>query len=76
VRGLLAALGPDEIRLRQRMTLAEAMMRAALDRRESRGAHWRSDFPGRDRAADGWSALFGRDAPRHSVIPLRAGGSP
>ena len=33
--------------------------RAALDRRESRGAHWRSDYPG-------------QIAPRHAVTTLAA----
>ena len=35
-----------------RLDLSRAMVQAALARRESRGAHWRSDFPHRDPAGD------------------------
>jgi succinate dehydrogenase / fumarate reductase flavoprotein subunit len=30
------------------LTVAEAITRAAIERRESRGAHWRTDFPDKD----------------------------
>jgi L-aspartate oxidase len=45
-------LAPEALTTRRRLELAIAMVRAALVRRESRGAHWRSDFPQRDPAAD------------------------
>jgi succinate dehydrogenase / fumarate reductase flavoprotein subunit len=32
------------------LTVAEAITRAALERRESRGGHFREDFPGKDEA--------------------------
>lgn len=44
--------------MRQRFSLAEAMVGAALKREESRGAHWRSDFAARNRAIDGADALL------------------
>ena len=48
-----AALPPEALVLRRRMDLALAMLEAAADRNESRGAHWRSDFPQRDTSRDG-----------------------
>jgi succinate dehydrogenase / fumarate reductase flavoprotein subunit len=36
------------------LTLCEAIFRSAIERRESRGAHWRLDFPDPDK---GWGAL-------------------
>jgi L-aspartate oxidase len=48
-----AALPPDEAVLRYRCRLAIAMLRAAAERAESRGAHWRSDCPRRDPRRDG-----------------------
>jgi succinate dehydrogenase / fumarate reductase flavoprotein subunit len=32
------------------LTIAEAVIRAGIDRRESRGAHWRTDYPDKDEA--------------------------
>jgi len=47
---------------------------AALLREETRGSHWREDFPGRDDAHqsghhDWW---LDRDAPRHAFRPATA----
>ncbi len=49
---LRESLAPEALTARQRLDLSIAMVQAALSRRESRGAHWRSDFPHRDPAAD------------------------
>lgn len=51
-------LDPTQATLRNRLTLAQAMIAAALRRRESRGAHWRGDHVVRDRARDGAGALL------------------
>ncbi|MDE1924064.1 MAG: hypothetical protein KGI55_11595, partial [Gammaproteobacteria bacterium] len=57
LRRLGLAVDPTQVALRQRIALAEAMLVAARARCESRGAHWRSDFPIRDRSRDGAGAL-------------------
>ena len=61
-RAELAVLEPSEVVLRGRFTLAAAMMSAALEREESRGAHWRTDFRERDATRDGAWALHGQPA--------------
>ncbi|MCC7464155.1 MAG: FAD-binding protein [Gammaproteobacteria bacterium] len=48
-----AALPPEALILRRRFDLALAMLGAAADRNESRGAHWRRDYPRRDSSRDG-----------------------
>ena len=57
--GLLEALRQLEIWLAEeglsaveadRIRLGQAMLMSALERRESRGAHWREDYPARDEA--------------------------
>lgn len=55
------ALRPGEAGLRLRYELAIAMLRAAAIRHESRGAHWRKDFPARDASRDGPGAVYSRD---------------
>ena len=52
LRALRAGLAPEASLDGQRLDLSLAMVRAALSRRESRGAHWRGDFPRRDPARD------------------------
>ncbi|MBS0396090.1 MAG: L-aspartate oxidase, partial [Proteobacteria bacterium] len=44
--------------LRLRLRLALAMLEAAALREESRGAHWRRDYPRRDERRDGPRATF------------------
>jgi L-aspartate oxidase len=50
---MLQALSRERVLLRQRLQLASTMVQAAAARRESRGAHWRCDFPRRDPSLDG-----------------------
>ena len=52
LRALDTHLAPEAAVARRRLELALAMVRAALERRESRGAHWREDYPERDPAHD------------------------
>jgi L-aspartate oxidase len=59
VQQMLQSFAPDQQTMTQRLTLAEAMIVAALRRRESRGAHWRRDFAQCDRSFDGARALLG-----------------
>jgi succinate dehydrogenase/fumarate reductase flavoprotein subunit len=40
-----------------RLYLAEAMLSSAISRRESRGAHYRSDFPQRDEKYQGYMKI-------------------
>ncbi len=65
LRALRQQLSRESLILRQRCNLAIAMMSAAAAREESRGAHWRADFPHRDRSRDGVAAMgpFRRDRP-------------
>jgi len=69
VRAMRRSLGADSLILRQRFNLAAAMMIAAAAREESRGAHWRTDYPQRDHTRDGSGAL--RAARRTSRGPGR-----
>jgi succinate dehydrogenase / fumarate reductase flavoprotein subunit len=47
--------------LRNMFVVAEAITRAALERRESRGAHFRDDFPRPDAAQGRFNLAVGRD---------------
>lgn len=57
IKRLKCASVPQQRTMIQRLSLAEAMVSAALLREESRGAHWRSDFAQRNRLIDGARAL-------------------
>ena len=59
-RAALAAIPPGQRVLRQRHELALAMLQAAATREESRGAHYRRDFPIRDETRDGPRAVYPR----------------
>ncbi|MGE5245933.1 MAG: L-aspartate oxidase [Betaproteobacteria bacterium] len=48
IRRLDAFGAPDDLPLRNMLTVARLVARAALRREESRGAHFREDFPARD----------------------------
>ncbi len=54
------SLEPGSRILRNRYSLAIEMLTAALTREESRGAHWRADFPQRDAQRDGPRAVYSR----------------
>jgi len=47
--------------LRNLLTVSEAITRAALERKESRGAHFRDDFPDKDPAAARFNVVVLRD---------------
>ena len=62
--------------LQNLMTVSEAVTRSALERKESRGAHFRDDFPAKDAAYGGFNTLI-RKGPdgsmtisREPVVPL------
>ena len=50
------AVGPDAWQTTNLLTIAEAMTQCALAREETRGSHWREDFPERD--DERWSGNF------------------
>lgn len=65
VREMLAA--PRSGRERERLLLGLALLSSALARTESRGAHWRSDFPARDDALRGTMVATLADAAQGRV---------
>src|SRR6266542_3348504 len=56
--------------LRSLLTVSEAITRAALERKESRGAQFRDDYPNKDPEL-GKSCVFVRNAADGSMYPHR-----
>jgi succinate dehydrogenase / fumarate reductase, flavoprotein subunit len=50
------------IDLKHLLTVSEAITRAAIDRKESRGGHFRDDFPDKDPAAAKYNAVIAKAA--------------
>jgi succinate dehydrogenase / fumarate reductase, flavoprotein subunit len=50
------------IDLKHLLTVAEAITRAALERQESRGGHFRDDFPNKDAAAGKMNIVLRKEA--------------
>jgi succinate dehydrogenase / fumarate reductase, flavoprotein subunit len=50
------------IDLKHLLTISEAITRAAIDRKESRGGHFREDFPDKDPAAAKYNSVISKDA--------------
>ena len=61
------------IDLHNLLTVSEAITRSALVRKESRGAHFRDDFPNKDAALGGFNVILRKtpEAMRVSMEPLR-----
>ena len=59
------------------MTVSEIVTRAALERKESRGAHFRDDFPTKDKQYDGFNIVVRKGAggemqlTREPIPPMR-----
>ncbi len=60
----------DCLNLENSLEVCEAIVRAARERRESRGSHFRSDFPALDNAAFLGNLLLSRDAPTPKLRPV------
>jgi succinate dehydrogenase / fumarate reductase flavoprotein subunit len=54
--------------LRNLLTVAEAITRSAIDRRESRGGHFRDDYPQKDKAAGGFNLVIRQGPDRHMQL--------
>jgi succinate dehydrogenase / fumarate reductase flavoprotein subunit len=57
--------------LRHLLTVSEAIARAALERRESRGGHFRDDYPAKDPAYGGFNIVVKRGAGGEMQIERR-----
>ena len=58
------------IDLKHLLTVSEAITRSAIERKESRGGHFRDDFPNKN-AADGKMSIVIRKAPDGSMEAAR-----
>ncbi|HEY3932803.1 MAG TPA: fumarate reductase/succinate dehydrogenase flavoprotein subunit [Verrucomicrobiae bacterium] len=65
------------IDLKHLLTVSEAITRAAIDRKESRGGHFREDFPDKDPAAAKYNSVIAKGADglmqlrREQIPPMR-----
>jgi succinate dehydrogenase flavoprotein subunit len=65
------------IDLKHLLTVSEAITRAAIDRKESRGGHFREDFPEKDPAAAKYNSVISKSAAgsmqlrREPISPMR-----
>ena len=57
--------------LRNQLTVSEAITRAALERRESRGGHFRDDYPAKDPAYADFNLVVRRDADGAMTVERR-----
>jgi succinate dehydrogenase / fumarate reductase flavoprotein subunit len=59
------------------LTVSEIVTRAALERKESRGAHFRDDFPAKGKQYDGFNIVVRKGAggemqlTREQILPMR-----
>jgi succinate dehydrogenase / fumarate reductase, flavoprotein subunit len=54
--------------LRNLLTVAEAIARSAIERRESRGGHFRDDYPDKDKAAGTFNLVIRQGADDHMQL--------
>ena len=54
--------GVRRLDLRHLLIVSEAITRSALERKESRGGHFRDDYPDKDPEAAKWNAVIKRNA--------------
>ena len=65
-------VGHTALDLHNLLTVSVAIARAALDRKESRGAHFREDFPGKDEALGKINVVIQKGAHGEMQVTRRA----